>query len=187
MIPTWFCGVALWWWGRILSRWQKAKLGWQEGCLLTRPFSTHWVTMTMLWTFCSHTIFQKSSLVPGSGPWVTMYSLLKLLPCNEFTIWRVRNNGPLQNYKQRVLQIKMIGRSLPSLTSEKDTNTSVKAWEQEGQRSGHWTSVKSHIPFYLPGSILKANGGLRHWSRQHFTLNYMCVSGGHLCRLFAGL
>lgn len=47
---------------------------------LTLPFSTHWVTITTLCTFCSHTIFQKSSLVPGSGPCVATYSLRKLLP-----------------------------------------------------------------------------------------------------------
>lgn len=46
----------------------------------TLPFSTHCVTITMLCTFCSQTIFQKSSLVPGKGPWVAIYSRLKLLP-----------------------------------------------------------------------------------------------------------
>lgn len=55
----------------------------------TLPFSTHCVTITMLCTFCSQTIFQKSSLVPGKGPWVAMYSRLKLLPFkrNHGYVW----------------------------------------------------------------------------------------------------
>lgn len=80
---------------------QRVQPGRQENCPLTRPFSTHWVTMTTLWTFCSHAIFQKSSLVPGSGPCVAIYSRLKLLPCDEFTIQRVRNNGLFRTVNKR--------------------------------------------------------------------------------------
>lgn len=59
--------------------------------LPTLPFSTHWVTITTLWTFCSQTIFQKSSLVPGRGPCVAMYSRRKLLPWKQ-RAWTPRNS-----------------------------------------------------------------------------------------------
>jgi hypothetical protein len=42
---------------------------------LTLPFSVHSVNMTMIATFCSQTILQKSSIVLGIGPWDAMYSL----------------------------------------------------------------------------------------------------------------
>ena len=63
----------------------------------TLPFSTHWVTMTTLWTFCSQTIFQKSSLVPGRGPCVAMYSLRKLFPCNNI---HTRLKGQTSEYQK---------------------------------------------------------------------------------------
>lgn len=52
-----------------------------EASTLTMPLSTHWVTITRLCAFCSHTMRQKSSLVPGRGPCVAIYSHLKLFPC----------------------------------------------------------------------------------------------------------
>lgn len=41
---------------------------------LTLPFSMPTVSMTMMWTCCSHTSRQKSSSVFLSGPWVAMNS-----------------------------------------------------------------------------------------------------------------
>ena len=48
---------------------------------LTRPFSTHRVSMTMARQFCSHTMRQKSSMVAGKGPCVQMNSRFELKPC----------------------------------------------------------------------------------------------------------
>jgi len=42
--------------------------------------SLHWVSITITATCCSQIIRQKSSTVPGNGPWVAMYSRLKLKP-----------------------------------------------------------------------------------------------------------
>lgn len=46
----------------------------------TLPLSTSCVSMTMMVTFCSQIIRQKSSRVNGKGPWVAMYSLGELYP-----------------------------------------------------------------------------------------------------------
>ena len=40
---------------------------------ITRLFSLRLVTMTMMWQFFSQTMRQKSSAVPGSGPWAAIY------------------------------------------------------------------------------------------------------------------
>ncbi len=51
--------------------------------VLTRPLSTSWVSITITWLFCSHTIRQKSSKVAGKGPWVATYARLIRYPCHE--------------------------------------------------------------------------------------------------------
>ena len=40
--------------------------------------------MTIILTFCSQTILQKSAMVLRNGPWVQMKSLSELPPCTQF-------------------------------------------------------------------------------------------------------
>lgn len=51
--------------------------------VLTLCLSMHWVTMTMTWTFFSHTMRQKSYTVKFSGPWQAMYSRGTEYPCRH--------------------------------------------------------------------------------------------------------
>jgi len=43
-------------------------------CWQTRPSSRSLVSITTMVELCSHNILQKSSVVSGSGPWVTTYA-----------------------------------------------------------------------------------------------------------------
>lgn len=57
----------------------------------TRPFSTHLVSITIDWTFCSQTTLHRSSRVLGSGPCATMYSLFELYPYGTYSWVREMN------------------------------------------------------------------------------------------------
>ena len=82
---------------------------------LTLPLSTSCVNITMMLTFCSQIIRQKSSRVKGRGPWVAIYSLCELKPWGKLQVYKIKRKEKViqedpwyENYWQKTL-IKHVG------------------------------------------------------------------------------